>query len=305
MPQQGWICPRSRAKVGWDHFDRECGQVGQQCGPAFGGAALRPAYSPFLARYARLKVERDVRHHGLALTGTSTMRCPRAFYIERTEPYWLDPRSVTAPTRGTALHEVMGRTLDPEVWSTEATDPVRHDLRGTLDGVPISALADAWQRDLSEIVDAKFPKDWSVKFRRVDASLENTIQLNIERELIAQQPWAADGGFDPATVLLTVWDHAVGATEGPICQPAKHMTVDEIMAARPFDSRLTVRDHIALVTQIQEEHANIEPGDAEARARLAASVPLVGLPMFNGKGCDICGVKAQCDELVRRFGRPA
>lgn len=307
MPQVGWICPRSRVKVGWDHFDRECGRPGEPCGPPAGANAVayRPAFSPFLARYARLKAERDVRHQGLDLTATSTMRCPRAFYLERTEAYWSSPTGMTAPTRGTALHEVMGRALDPAVWSTEATDPVRHDLRGTLDGVPISALADAWRLDLTEIVDAKFPKDWSVRFRKADAaSPENTVQLNIERELVGQQAWAAGAGYDAATVRLTVWDHAVGATEGPVCQPAKHMTVDEIMATRPFDSHLTVRDHVALITQIQGEHAKLEPGDADGRARLAASVPLVGLPMFNGKACDICSVKVQCDELVRRHGRP-
>jgi hypothetical protein len=232
------------------------------------------------------------------------MRCPRAFYIERTEAYHVNPKGLTAPTRGTALHEVMGRTLDPAEWSTEATDPVRHDLRGEIGGVAISALADAWRNDLTEIIDAKFPKDFSAKFRQDVASPENEVQLNIERHLLDQQPWAQEAGYDSSRVMLTIWDHAAFGAEGAITQPARHLSVDELMNVRPFDSKLTVRDHIALVTQIQTEHAKIAPGDGEARARLAASIPLVGQPMFKAKGCDVCNVRSQCDELVRRFGRP-
>lgn len=304
MPQVGWICPRSRAKVGWDHFERECGQAGQLCQHASG----RPAFSRFLARFARIKQERDVRHHGLDLTGTGTMRCPRQWFLERMYPWHGDPKLMTAPTRGTALHTVVTGPdgLDPQIWSTEATDPVRHDLRGVLFGVAITALADAWKRDYSEIVDSKFPKDWNVRYRHpVNASPENAVQLNIERLLLDQQPWARAEGYNAATVKLTVMSHDCGSNEGAIEQMAPHMSEQEIAAYHPFDSMLSIADHVALVTQVQQEHAKLQPGDVDGVAKLAASIPLVGEPMFNKKGCDICPVREKCDELVRRYGKPA
>lgn len=296
MPVIGWICPVTRARVGFDHFDH-CDH-----GPRKGAA-----YSPFLARLAAEKIAGDIRHSTLTLTATGVMDCPRAIYLDRTTDYHVDPSKSAAMHRGTALHSVMARTLDPAIWSTEATDPVRHDLRGTIGGFEISALADAWRRDLTEIADAKFPKDWSVKFRSKDgkAKIEHAVQLNIERHLMAQQPWAVEAGYDPATVKLTVWDHGIGANEGPLAQTCDHMTVDEIMATRPWGSALMVADQAGLLVQIGEAHREITPGDSEAKERLAASIPLVGQPMFNGNRCAGCAVKERCDELVRKYGVPS
>jgi len=265
-----------------------------------------PAYSPFLARLAAEKIAGDIRHTTLDLTATGIQDCPRRIYLDRTVDYWLDPSRSAAMHRGTALHSVMARTLDPAIWSTEATDPVRHDLRGDIGGYQVSALADFWKRDLSLIGDGKFPKDWSVKFRGKDAKarLEHSIQLNIERHLMAQQPWAIDAGYDPATVKLTVWDHGIGATEGPLMQEAAHMTVDEILSARPWGAATTVADHMAMLTQVRAEDGKLEPGDVEGRERLAAAIPLVGQPMFSGKKCDGCDLRNECDALVRKYGAP-
>ena len=300
MPVIGWLCPATRAKVSFDHFN-ECEH----------GPRSRPAYSPFWARLAARKIVGDVRHSTLDLTATGVMDCPRRIYLDRTFDYHVDPSRAAAMHRGTALHGVMAETLDPEVWSTEARDPVRHDLRGTIGGFVISALADVWRRDLSEIVDAKFPKDWSVRFRNKAAFYGKTgsdvaypIQLNIERHLMAQQVWAMDAGYDPATVKLTVWNHGLGATEGPLALECEHMSVDEILSARAWGSAMTVADHAALLVQVREEDAKLAPGDVEGRERLAAAIPLVGQPMFGGKKCDGCDLKEKCDELVRKFGMP-
>lgn len=299
MPCVGFICPATRAKVPFNHFD-ECEH----------GPKGRPAYSPFLARVAALKEAGDIRHTTLELTGTGVMSCPRAIYLTRTTPYYLNPARAAAMHRGTALHGVAAdpaRGLDPTIWSTEGTDPVRHDLRGTIGGFPISALADAWRLDLTEIADHKFPKDWSVKYRAKDGSAkpEVTAQLNIERHLMAQQTWAQEAGYDPATVRLTVFDHGIGAEEGPMAQACDHLTEDQILAIRPWGAATTIADHASLLVQIREQHEAITPGDDAAKARLAASIPLIGQPMFKGSMCGSCAVKEQCDSLVRQFGVPS
>lgn len=295
MPVVGWICPATRARVPFDHFDH-CNH----------GPRKATAYSPFLARLAAEKAAGDVRHSTLDLTATGIMGCPRELYLERTTNYYALP---SAPMhRGTALHSVAARYLNPEIWSTEATDPVRHDLRGTIGPFQVSALADAWRRDLSEIGDFKFPTDWQVRYRKKDGTpkLEHAVQLNIERHLMAQQPWAIAEGFDPAQVRLTVWDHALGTDEGPLAQTCNHMTVEEILATRPAGSLMTIADHASLIMQIREQHETIASGDNEAKTRLAASIPLVGQTMYNAKKCDkYCALKTQCDELVRQYGVPA
>ena len=297
MPVVGWICPGSRAKVPFDHFDT-CEH----------GPRQRPAYSPFLARLATIKTQGDVRHSTLDLTATGIMDCPRHIYLDRTTKYHVDPARSAPMHRGTALHDVAARTLDPAIWSTEATDPVRHDLRGTIGPFEVSALADAWRLDLTEIGDFKFPLDWAVKFRKKDGTpkLEHAVQLNIERHLMAQQPWAIAAGFDPATVRLTIWDHALGQDEGPLAQTCDHMTVDEILAVRPAGSLMTIADHASLLVDIRTAFEALTPGDVDGQARLAASVPLVGQPMFSRKKCDkYCSLKERCDELVRQFGVPS
>jgi len=295
MPIRGWICGPSRLKVGFDHFD-SCDH----------GPRDRPAASPFLARLAATKIAEDVRHQGLDLTATGMMDCPRRIYLERTTDYWIDPNKSAVMTRGTALHAQMAETLDPAVWSTERRDPVRHDLRGELHGFKVSALADAWRLDLSEIVDAKFPKDWSVKYRSKDgkAKSEVTAQLNIERHLMAQQPWAVKAGYHVDAVKLTVWDHGIGATEGPLAQECELLSVEQVFAIRPWGSAMTIADQAGLLVQVRTEHEKLAPGDVDGQARLAASIPLVGQPMFNGSKCGSCDVRERCDELVRMFGVP-
>ena len=293
---KGFICGPTRRKVDWNHFDTECDH----------GPQGLPAASPFLARQFALHAASDVRHQTLDATATGIMDCTRHLYMSRTIDYWVDPDKIAVMIRGTALHEQMARTLDPEVWSTESTDPIRHDLRGKIGAFNVSALADAWKRDLSHVIDGKFPKDWSVKFRSKDgkARVEHAAQLNIERLLLAQQPWAITEGFNVDTVRLTVWDHGIGATEGPLMQAAAYMTEDQILGLRPWGAATTIADHATLLTQIREEDAKLAPGDAEGRERLAASIPLVGQAMFNGNKCAGCELKEQCDGLVRKYGVP-
>jgi hypothetical protein len=224
MPCRGWKC--NGKKVGFGHFDG-CVE----------GLRGRPSASPFFARLAEIKIREDVRHQGLDLTATGVMDCPRRLYLERTHDYWIDPRKMAPMTRGTGLHMVMANVLDPEVWSTEANDPVRHALEGTLGGYPVGALVDAWRRDYSEIVDAKFPKDWSIKHRPKGAlyrkgdpdKVSYCVQLNIERLLLGQQPWALAEGYDPEQVKLTIWDHGIGAEEGPLMIECEMMSEEEVL----------------------------------------------------------------------------
>lgn len=305
MPLVGWICPASRERVGFGHFDT-C-----QHGPK-----KRPAYSPFLARVQELKTVADVRHQTLEMTATGVMDCPRRVYLERTTKYHADPTRLAAPTRGTALHSEMARVLDPEKWSTEKSDSVAHDLRGTLGGHPVSALVDVLSANLDEIVDAKFPKDWSVRYRPKTAfygkdgdKVAYAVQLNIARLLLAQQAWAQEVGYNPETVKLTIWDHGIGAEEGPLALECEHMSEGEILMARPWGSDTTIADHMAMMAEIRARHEALTPGDAAGQEQLAASIPLVGQTMFRtqkgGSKCDFCEVKERCDEIVRKWGRPS
>jgi hypothetical protein len=294
MPVVGWICPIERTKVPFDHFD--------SC-VAFHG---RPAYSPFLAKLGADKIAGDVRHTGLAITATQVMDCPRKVYIERTQNYHVNPAKRAAMDRGTALHGVQATSLDKEVYYTEANDSIRLSVHGTLFGVDTSAMVDAIKKDLSEIIDSKFPKDWSVRYRAKDgkARPEYTVQLNQMRLLLGQQEWAVKEGYDPGNVKLTIWDHGVGDMEGPMCQHAAHMAEGEMAQVRPYNSQLTVQEHTDILAAVKVEHEKIAPGDAATQERLAAGIPLVGLPMFSGKKCNSCDVKPQCDALVVKYGVP-
>lgn len=297
MPMRGWTCPGTRLKVPLDHFD-SCTH----------GPHGRSAASPFLTTLAARNVAEDVRHSDLRLTVTGVLGCPRELYLDRTTDSWPDPNRRAVMDRGTALHGVAAVTLTPEIWSTEASDRVRHDLNGTIGEFTISALADAWRRDFTEIINFKFPLDWSVRFRSKEgvAKDDHRVQLNVERHLLAQQTWAVAEGYDPATVKLTVYDHGIGQMEGPLAQEAAHMTVEQILRHRPGGSALTFADHAGLLVQIRDEHKKLAPGDADGQARLAAAIPLVGRPMYNGKKCEsYCSMKERCDELVRQFGEPA
>lgn len=294
MPIVGWICPIERTAVPFNHFDT--------C-TAFHG---RPAYSPFLAKLGADKIAGDVRHTGLEITATQVMDCPRKVYIERTQKYHANPAKRAAMDRGTGLHGVQAATLDSSVYYTEANDPVRLSIHGTLFGVETSAMADAIKKDLSEIIDSKFPKDWSVRYRSKDgkARTEYAIQLNQMRLLLAQQAWAVNEGYSPNDVKLTIWDHGVGDAEGPMCQHAQHMSEDEMAQTRPYNSHLTVQEHTDILLAVKKEHEKIAPGDTDTQERLAAGIPLVGLPMFNSKKCNTCDVKPQCDALVVKYGVP-
>ena len=294
MPVVGYICPIERTKVSFDHFD-EC--------TAFKG---RPAYSPYLAKLGADKILSDVRHSTLDITATQIMDCPRKIYIDRTTEYYVDPRKRAASDRGTGQHTVMGKILDPAKYYTEENDPIRLSIGGTLFGVPISAKADVIKRDLSEIIDAKFPKDWSVRYRDKLGKVrgEYAIQLNEMRLLLGQQEWAIKDGYDPDNVNLTLWDHGLGDIEGPMCQNAVHMSEDEMANTKPYMSTLTVSQHIEILSEVKRLHEEIKPGDDLAKEQLAAGIPLVGLPMFNGKKCNGCEVKDKCDALVAKYGRP-
>lgn len=295
MPVVGWICPNTRKKEPFGHFDT-CRD----------GIAGRPAYSPFFAAVEEAKIAEDIRHSTLDMTITQTMDCPRAIYLERTTKYYIDPTKRAAMTRGTALHSVMAKTLDPKKYITEGNDTVRMDVRGVLFGQPMSALLDILRADYSEIIDGKFPKDWSVRYRDKAGRVkpEYAVQLNGQRLLLAQQDWAIKAGFDPDKVLLTNWDHALGDVEGPAAMHAQIMDETQMAAIRPWGSAFTIQEHVDTLAEVKAAHEALTPGDAEGQERLAASIPLVGEAMLGKKKCNGCAVKQQCDALVSKYGRP-
>ena len=298
MPVVGWICPNTREKVPFGHFDI--------CAHGIKG---RPAYSPFYAALDEDKIRKDVRHSTLDITITQVLDCPRAIYLDRTRDYHVDPSSRAAMVRGTACHSQMAKILSPELYYTEGNDPIRLDVRGVLFGQPISAMLDILRKDGSEIIDAKFPKDWSARYRDKTGKvkLEHAIQLNGQRLLLAQQDWAIKEGYDPETVRLTIWDHALGGTEGPLAMHAPIMTEEEMATEYPWRSaKYSVQDNVNILVAVREEHEKLASGDKVAQEKLAASIPMVGETQMFGDSpkCKFCSLKKECDGLVMKYGRP-
>ncbi len=294
MPIKGWKCPIERTQVPFDHFETCKARKG------------RAAFPPWMARHAHLKIENDVRHSTLDVTATRTMNCPRQTFIEVLWDYYIDPSKIAARERGTALHSVAAEHTDPKLWYTEANDPVRMTINGEIGGVPLSMACDAMKRDMTEIVDYKFPSDFSVRFRGPKAKKEYACQVNMARLMLGQQEWALQAGYDPETVLLTIWDHACGKQEGPLAQEAPHMTEEEILATRPGGSNHTIEEIISIhLWMVQEYEKNGAPTDIGKLEEIAAQIPLVGEPMFRGDKCRMyCDVSEICFGIVRKYGRP-
>jgi len=301
VPIVGWICPIHRDEVSFDHFDT--------CNALQG----RAAYSPWLARFAAEKILKDTRHLSLDLTATRVLGCPRATYLQTQFSYHVDPSKRALMDRGTALHGVAA-TMMGDRWGTEHTDLVRMTLVGKLFGHDISAAADAIRKDLGEIVDHKFPSDFSVQYRKKKQGrlrLSDKVggnyvaQLNIERLLLAQQPWAVEAGYDPGNVLLTVWDHATGSNDPPEPLAVDHVEEDELASFHPSGGDATVVDIVEELTFAKQQEVVPAQTIVEKEQR-AASLLLVGETQMDGKKCaSYCDVEPACTKLLRKYGRPA
>jgi hypothetical protein len=165
----------------------------------------RPAFLPWMAKQIYEQVIGDVRHATLDLTATRCMGCPRQEYIQNKFEYVLDPTKQALRVRGTINHKGAQECLDEEYWYTELNDPVRMTIDGEFAGRKVSMKADAVKRDLSEIVDMKFPMDFSVRWRGDVAKKEHGFQLNLARHLLGQQDWATEAGYDMETVQGRVY----------------------------------------------------------------------------------------------------
>lgn len=296
MPTTKFKCPLERIEVEFDHFESCTARKG------------RPAFPPWMAKLHATKQANDVRHSTLDLTATRTMGCPRQTYLEVMFEHVIDPAKLALRLRGTAMHEIAEKYWDKEYWLTEKSDPVRMTIPGTLGGYTVSMLCDVLRKDLKEIVDMKFPMDFSVRYRKDTAKLEASIQLNLARLFLGEQEWAKGEGYDPDDVLLTIWDHAIGYDAGPVALAAPHMTEDRILGSRPFGGEFTVGQILEVhawmhAQQLKNEEAGKDT--VEARERLAASLPLVGVTMMNNKKCpQYCDMEKMCSELVRKYGEP-
>ena len=263
MPTTKFKCPLERIEVEFDHFETCTARKG------------RPAFPPWMAKLHAEKQRDDIRHSTLDLTATRTMGCPRQTYLEVMFEHVIDPAKLALRLRGTAMHEIAEKYWDKKYWITEHSDPVRMTIPGTLGGCKVSMLCVVLRKDLKEIVDMKFPMDFSVRYRKDTAKLEAQIQLNLARLFLGQQEWAEEAGYDVDDVLLTIWDHAIGYDAGPVALTAAHMTEDRILSSRPFGGEYTVGQILEVHVWMQEEQAKNERAgkdSTEARERLAASL---------------------------------
>lgn len=297
MPLTKFICPLERIEVDFDHFEHCTAKKG------------RPAFPPWLANAIAIKEQSDVRHKTLDLTATRTFGCPRQVYIETQWDFSLDPSKLALRARGSAMHEIAEKYWNKEYWMTEKSDPIRMTIDGVFAGYKVSMLCDVLRRDMKEIVDMKFSMDFSVKWRdkSPNAKMEHALQLNLARHLLAQQDWATKEGYDPDDVTLTIWDHAIGYDSGPKALHAPHMSEDQMLAKVPFGGKYTVGQILEIYEWMQDEHMKMkdEGGGDEAKDRLAASLPLVGLEMMRGSKCTkYCDVEKKCSALVSKYGEP-
>jgi hypothetical protein len=259
-----------------------------------------------MARAIAVGAENDVRHAGLDLTATRCSGCPRQTYLETQMEYRIDPSKAAVRVRGTVLHDAAARLFDPELWYTEETDPVRLTIEGEIGGYRVSMKADAIRRDLGEIVDLKFPMDFSIKWRGKPFAAEKHIpQMNLARLLLAQQDWAVEAGYDPDAVQLTVWDHACGLNDGPVALAVKHVTEGELLEIKPGGGEYTMGQIMEVHQWMIEQHEGRGEDTIETREKVAASLPLIGQRMFNGKKCpQYCDVEPLCSALVGKYGEP-
>ncbi len=296
MPNTKFICPLERIEVPFDHFEHCRAKKG------------RPAFPPWMAKLHAEKQANDVRHSTLDLTATRTMGCPRQTFLEVKFDHAIDPNKLALRLRGTAMHEIAEKYWDKEYWYTEKSDPIRMTIDGEFGGYKVSMLCDVLRRDLKEIVDMKFPMDFSVRYRKDFAKKEAQVQLNLARILLGQQTWAVDQGYDPDDVLLTIWDHAIGYDAGPKSLSAAHMTEAQMLATRPFGGSYTIQQILevhAWMKSTQEDNETKGNDTTEDRERLAAALPLVGLEMMNNKKCpQYCDMEKRCTGLVAKYGEP-
>lgn len=312
MPLKGFICPIERDKVPFDHFE--------SCTAWVGG---RPAFNPWLAKFIADGAMGDVRHAGIDLTTTRCSSCPRSNFIQAFFDFWLDPQKAAVRARGTALHIIAGEYSDPELWHSEEHDGVLMTCYGTLfpqlveelgvdgkyvteKGVVCSGKLDAVKKDMTELVNFKFPQDWSVRWRDKGgkAKPDHWIQMNIDRLLLSQQDWAMAAGMDPDSILLTIQDHACGANASP--QPMSCEIRDEewMLQQKPGGGQYTVQEIVTLAVMMQRARDKVK-GDPVKMRQLAASIPCAGETQFNAKGCMMyCDVNGESAKLMREFGRP-
>lgn len=299
MPAIGYFCPVERKNVPFDHFDY-CKAIDPTNPNATSGN--RAAFSPWMAWYESQKIIGDTRHASLDLTATRMLGCTRRTFIEVSYDYHVDPRNRESMTRGSALHAAAARNRNPDVWITEATDPLRCTLQGKLFGKDVSAVLDCRRRDWTEIVDDKYPNDFSVMFRDKQggrAKAEHRAQLNIIRLLAGQQDWAIAEGYNPDKVLLTLWDYAKGKASGAKALHAPHMSEEELGDFHPWGGEYSVREIVEWHAWMLAQRAAEVP-----REEIAAALPLIGesMPAFMCTGCEVGHI---CADLARKYGKSA
>ena len=293
MACKGWICPMERTKVPWDHFE--------ECTARAGYPAFDPTMARFFAKkqeeYDKRKVEDE--RSGFGPSATRLLGCPRAAVIEREMDWWINPANSAMMIRGSMQHEKWEQETDEEQWTSERR------FTGKLGGKDVVVVVDAHRKDWSEILDRKFPNDFSVRFRGTEAKPDHRVQLNIARLLIAQDEEAIKEGYDPDRVKLTLWDYGIGQGDPPKALTVKHMTEAQVLqhhggSTGKNTAKYTVENNLELLAWAEEQKRNGVEGET-----IAASLPMVGETQFNGDKCTkYCGVERECSSLVKKFGYP-
>ena len=321
MPVTEFIHPVSRERVPLDFFDRDTS-----------GFKGRASWSPWAAKFVRTLIETDIRHAGIDLTATRCLGCPRQVFIESMFDYAVDPRKRYVMDRGTMMHGVAAGSWPSSYIAEHGAGKGFMTIEGELFGTKVSQLMDAVNQPdaaITEIIDLKFPNDWSTKWRAkgpfkddrqqyIDAvgscsnnwpKLDYAAQLNIARLLLAQQGWAKKFGYNKDTVLLTIWDHATnGTNELPIAQEVPHIAEDKLAQIKPGGGEWTVQEIVNVNVAVQEDwnaREATERAKDETKEHVASQIPLVGQQMFNGKKCiQYCDVEPICSRIAREKGLP-
>ena len=246
----------------------------------------------------------DKKHCDLNITITRTLTCPKQVVLEDEFEHVVKIEWLLSAYEGTVEHERWAKNA-PLGWYTEVQAPVEGTPPVELFGVPMKATIDTLRADWSAIEEYKkhseSSQNWKWKeVKEGTIDWETAAQVNGQRILL----YKATGHDVPH---LYAWHAAMTSANGApnrIFVTLPRMTEDEILAVKPFGSKLTVRENVASILRYKDHvKAGLSKEDAANR------LPNAGETMFVSKRhgtnkCDLyCAARDWCDRVRGRQPR--
>lgn len=169
---------------------------------SFGGLPVEVLYRIYLTQSAESRPD--------GLTVTSLLGCARKAYLQRTEPYYGNPRFLYALFRGTLIHEMLEGTnslWDPKRIISEVR--FHREIPGT--GIVLSGKIDKYLVQEQRLDDYKTIKDKKVPELEKAIPEDYVRQANIYR-------WILDGnGYPVKSIKIIFVSFDFVYTTGEVC----------------------------------------------------------------------------------------